>query len=116
MDLAPAFPSLRESAVVHKNYRSAREVLLDRAEGDGADSGWWLSDLADQTGSQDVANFTTISLYQLSIDRPDLVKFFAFPPGYRIAVTIDGIMAFAGADEVPLREGSFLSELNRHVR
>lgn len=113
-DVALAFPSLiGQSAVVHKNYQSAREVLLDRAESDGADSGWWLSDLADRAGNQDAANFTRVSLYQLAIDRPDLVKFLAFPSGYKIALTLDGIIVFAGDDEAPLREGSFLSELNR---
>jgi hypothetical protein len=119
-EVALAFPSLQQSAVVHKNYRAAREIIferLDRAEGDRADdSGWWLLDPSDQAGGQNVDNFTKISLYQLAIDRPDLVKFLAVPRGYKIAISSERIMAFNGSHQVQFLEGSFLSELNKRVR
>ena len=110
----PDFPSLRQSAVVHVNYKEATRVLLTRSDAlDGADSGWWLSDLDDQAGSQDPARFVKTSLYQLGVDRPDLVKFFAVPAG--LQVVVDGArIGVLGADgEVPQIPGSYLSELNK---
>jgi hypothetical protein len=106
------FPSLSQSVVVHVNYRQARRLLLDRSAPKGTDSGWWLSDLSDASGSKDVSHFTKISLYQLALDRPDLIKFFAFPNGVqvvvdrRVGVLKDGL-------ELPIKRGSFLDLLNQ---
>lgn len=113
------FPSLRQSVVVHVNHKTASRILLTRnGAADGADSGWWLSDLDDQAGSQDPTRFFKTSLYQLGVDRPDLVKFFALPAG--LQVVVDGVrIGVLGADgEVQQIPGSYLSELNklRHQR
>jgi hypothetical protein len=119
-DVALAFPSLRQSIVVHKNYRAARQLTLervDRKEDDRTDdSGWWLLDQADKAGNQNVDNFMKISLYQLAIDRPDLVKFLAIPRGYIIVVSPKGVIALKGSNQVQFLEGSFLSELNKRMR
>lgn len=110
----PDFPSLRQSAVVHVNYKEASRVLLTRNGAvDGADSGWWLSDLDDQAGSQDPTRFFKTSLYQLGVDRPDLVKFFAVPAGLQVVVDGARIGVLAAGDEVQQIPGSYLSELNK---
>lgn len=106
------FPSLIQSAVVHLNYGQAQRVALERFDPSGMDSGWWLSDLSDVAGSKDASNFTKISLYQLALDRPDLVKFFAFPEG--IQVVVDGQVAVLKAGlALPIKRESFLDRLNR---
>ncbi|MCR6475173.1 hypothetical protein NU688_03305 [Variovorax sp. ZS18.2.2] len=110
----PDFPSLRQSAVVHVNYKEAGRVLLTRsAAADETDSGWWLSDLDDEAGSQDPTRFVKTSLYQLGIDRPDLVKFLAVPA--ELQVVVDGArIGVLGVDgEVQQIPGSYLSELNK---
>jgi hypothetical protein len=110
----PDFPSLRQSVVVHVNYKEASRILLTRSGAeDVADSGWWLSDLDDKAGSQDPTRFVKTSLYQLGIDRPDLVKFFAVPA--ELQVVVDGTrIGVLGADgEVQQVPGSYLSELNK---
>jgi hypothetical protein len=104
------FPSLLQSVVVHANYKHARRVVFERLDANGSDSGWWLSDLADPLASSDASRFSLVSLYQLAIDRPELIKFFAFPPGLQIVfdgrtgVTRDG-------EELPVRPGSFIDQL-----
>jgi hypothetical protein len=114
LPVEPAFPSLRQSAVVHVNYKEANRVLLTRSEAlDGADSGWWLSDLDDEAGSEDPARFVKTSLYQLGIDRPDLVKFFAVPAGLQVFVDGARIGVLGEDGEVPQIPGSYLSELNK---
>ena len=110
----PDFPSLRQSAVVHVNYKEASRILLTRNGAvDGADSGWWLSDLDDQAGSQDPTRFIKTSLYQLGVDRPDLVKFFAVPAGLQVVVDGARIGVLVAGGEAQQIEGSYLSELNK---
>lgn len=110
----PDFPSLQQSAVVHVNYKEASRVLLTRgAAVDETDSGWWLSDLDDQVGSHDPSRFVKTSLYQLGIDRPDLVKFFAVPAELQVVVDGARIGVLGVGGEVPQIPGSYLSELNK---
>lgn len=109
----PDFPSLRQSVVVHVNHKTASRILLTRSgAADGADSGWWLSDLDDQAGSQDPTRFVKTSLYQLGVDRPDLVKFFAVPAGLQVVVDGARIGVLGAGGEVQQVPGSYLSELN----
>lgn len=117
--IEPEFPSLRQSAAVHVNYKKTSRVLLTRNDAvDEWDSGWWFTDLDDQVGSQDPNRFFKTSLYQLGVDRPDLVKFFAVPAGSQVVV--DGTRIGVAREGEPLEQiqGSYLSELNklRHRR
>ncbi|MFD1710891.1 hypothetical protein FVQ98_01235 [Ottowia sp. GY511] len=106
------FPRLDQSAVVHVDYKKAVPVALQRLEPQGQDSGWWLSDPTDPRGNGDTTRFMKISLYQLALDRPDLIQLLAFPVG--TVVLVDGQVHVAkdGA-ELPIRAGSYLEQLNR---
>lgn len=108
-----SFPFLQQSVVVHRNYKKILHILFSRIDPKELNSGWWLSDLNDDKGSQDPKNFAKISLYQLAIDRPDLIKFMALPPG--VQVVIDGglIAVLKEGNLLPQVPGSFISELNR---
>ncbi|HEY4375309.1 MAG TPA: hypothetical protein VGN52_25520 [Burkholderiales bacterium] len=113
-NVTPDFPSLRQSAVVHENYRAARRILLSRfAAQDESDSGWWLTDLDDEQGAQDPARFSKTSLYQLGVDRPDLIRFFALPVGLQVAIEPGRIGVIDDKGELEQIPGSFLAELNR---
>lgn len=105
------FPDLRHSLVVQASYKNAKRLVLERlAPQDARDSGWWVSDL--DIPSQDPKAFARISLYQLALDRPELVKFFAFPQG--VQVVLDGcIHVLKDGAELPVKPGSFLDLLNR---
>ncbi|CAJ0705419.1 hypothetical protein LMG18091_04434 [Ralstonia wenshanensis] len=109
----PDFPSLVHSVVVHANYKAARRVLLTRGAVEGADSGWWLTDLDDTEGAQDPTRFSRTSLYQLGVDRPDLIKFFAVPAGLQVAIEDTYIGVIGAEGELKQAPGSYLSELNR---
>lgn len=113
-EVMPDFPSLQKSVVVHVDYKSASRILLTRAEPhDASDSGWWLSDLDDKEGSQDPSRFTKTSLYQLAIDRPALVKFFAVPTELQVYINGPVIAVLGPESEIEQKPGSYLSELNR---
>lgn len=112
--IAPDFPSLRQSAVVHVNYQEARRILLTRNDPvNAADSGWWLSDLDDEARLEDPARFMKTSLYQLGVHRPDLIQFLAVPAGLQVAVDGARISVLGPVQEVQQIPGSYLSELNK---
>ncbi|MGO4157475.1 immunity protein Imm33 domain-containing protein [Cupriavidus sp. YAF13] len=111
--VAPDFPSLLQSVVVHANFKTARRVLLSRGLVQDTDSGWWLSDLDDPEGAQDPARFLKTSLYQLGVDRPDLIKFFAVPSDLQVAIDGPHIGVIDASGELKQAPGSYLSELNR---
>lgn len=108
------FPSLQQSVVVNVNYKRTQNLSFYRVTPNGSASGWLLSDLNDPVGSQDPNNFIKISLYQLGIDRPDLIKFLAFPDGFHIAVDRQ-ITVLKDDQVVPIEAGSFLDRLNHKI-
>jgi hypothetical protein len=107
----PVFPSLGEGVVVHFNYRSSRKLLLSRFDPVDSNSGWWLTDCEGDDDSQDPTCFTTISLFQLAVDRPDLVKFFALPPGLQVIIDGQRIGVMNSERELTKVRGSFLDML-----
>jgi hypothetical protein len=111
----PDFPSLWQSAVVHVDYKTSSHVLLTRANAIGMDSGWLLTDLDDEVSSQDPSRFVRISLYQLGVDRPDLIKFFALPPDSQVAVNGSRIRILGPEGEIQVVPGSYLEALNKHL-
>ncbi|VWC94173.1 hypothetical protein BCO18442_02113 [Burkholderia contaminans] len=108
--LEPDFPSLQQSAVVDVEYKSASRLLLTRDLGHGADSGWSLTVPREEVGSQ----FLRISLYQLGVDRPDLIKFFALSPGLQVHLDNLQICVTGPAGEIQPAPGSYLERLKKH--
>ncbi|RSZ55420.1 hypothetical protein HF313_04510 [Massilia atriviolacea] len=112
----PVFPSLRQTAVVHVDYRTSGSILLSRFEPQGARSGWWITDCEGEDDAQDPTRFTTISLYRLALDRPELVKLFALPPGLQVFVEGTRIHVIDDEGELIALPGSFLDRLQqRHL-
>jgi hypothetical protein len=107
-----SFPRVDQSLVVHVNYKSAPYVVLERAEPNDGDSGWWLSDAKDSKGANDPSRFTRISLYQLALDRPDTVMVLALPPGAQAHIN-KTVRVFAAGKEARPGKGSFLEAFNR---
>lgn len=109
---ALSFPSLIQAVVVHVNYDKSPRLMLERSAPNGRDSGLKVIDLNDKTASPN--NYTLISLYQLAKERPDLVKFFAIPPGAQ--AIIDGKVSFKKNGQVlPVKPGSLIDRLNRQM-
>lgn len=111
----PLFPSLRQSAVVHVNYKHANSVSMKREVADGLSSGWVITDTQDLAGLRDPARFLTTSLYQLGLDRPELIKFFALPPMLEVSVDNGRTRVCGPNGALSLVPGSYLSELSRRM-
>jgi len=100
---------------VHAGYKSACRVRLTRDPAHETDSGWSLTDLNEEVGPQNSAQFIRISLYQLGVDRPDLIKFFALPPRLQVAVNDTQIRVIGPEGEMPPIHGSYLEALNNRL-
>jgi hypothetical protein len=111
----PHFPWLRQSAVVHVNYKHATSVSLKRKVAEGARSGWVITDTEDSAGLRDPARFLTTSLYQLGLDRPELIKFFALPPMLEVLTDNRRTRVCGRSGALSVIPGSYLSELNRRM-
>ncbi|WP_157687118.1 immunity protein Imm33 domain-containing protein [Burkholderia lata] len=109
----PDFPSLLQSAVVHVDYKGAGSVLLTRYPARETDSGWTLTDPDDEAGSQDPSRYVKISLYQLGVNRPDLIQFLALPSGLQVVVAGSTIRVMDAGGEIQPAPGSYLDALNR---
>lgn len=75
-----------------------------------ADSGWSLTVPREKVGSQ----FLRISLYQLGVDRPDLIKFFALSPGLQVHLDNLQICVTGPDGEIQPAPGSYLERLKKH--
>ncbi|WP_296650132.1 hypothetical protein [Paraburkholderia sp.] len=111
--LSPDFPSLQQSVVVHSDYKSASRLLLTRNPAHKMDSGWSLTDPGDEFGSQNPSRNHRISLYQLGVDRPDLIKFFALPPGLHVRLDDLQIHIAGPGGEIQPVAGSYLEALKK---
>ena len=82
---------------------------LHREPPEGQMSGWFLLE-----AGQDPPDFRPMSMYELALSRPDLVKFFALPPGVDVIVNTTGEVGLY-QDGKPLtpEAGSFIDMLNR---
>lgn len=107
------FPSLTQSIIVHRNYQHCQRLMLDRANPEDMDSGWWLSDMDDPDGNQDPNQFQKISLYQFALDRLELVKFLALPATTQVLLDGHSIRVAVNQEELFPKEGSFIDMLNK---
>jgi hypothetical protein len=95
--LVPDDPDKIKIAQLH---REAPEVPM---------SGWFLME-----AGEDPPEFRPMSLYELALSRPNLVKFFALPAGTDVVIDSTGeISVFANSKPLTPEPGSFVAELNR---
>jgi hypothetical protein len=84
-------------------------VQLHREPPDKKMSGWFLLE-----AGKDAPEFRPMSMYELALSRPNLVKFFALPPGSDVVVDPSGFISlFLEGKELEPEAGSFVAELNR---
>lgn len=102
------FSSILQAIAVHKNYKSSTLVMLERFDPEEPQSGWWIN----VPGDSSAEDYMLISLYQLALDRPDLVHFLALPVGFKVYDEKAGTFKLEqGGSEIKIRTGSYLYEL-----
>jgi hypothetical protein len=106
------FPSIRQAIVVHKDYKLAKAVLLERIAPEGSQSGWWVH----LKGDSKPEDYSLTSLYQFALDRPDLVQYLALPVGAKVYdIKESPIKIYFNDKEATFQDGSYLAELNKRI-
>jgi len=94
--------------LVPKDAGKIKIPQLHRGEPEAAMSGWFLLE-----AGEDPPRFRPMSLYELALSRPNLVKFFALPPGTDVVVHTSGeISVFSDGKPLTPQAGSFVDQLN----
>lgn len=106
-----SYPSILNSIVVAKNYKTADKFFLSREELEGSFSGWFFIDLEDEEQEK----CELVSLYEFSCHRPDLIMFLGLPAQYGIHKHSgdEFIIVNNGEHEISLKAGSFLDLINK---
>ena len=108
--LEPDFPRLDQAIAVHQDYQNLSEVILHRDQPEGDITGWWL--LA--PGDTEPSHYQLTSIYQLALDRPELIKFLALPVTTRVfSSTSAPTKVWVNGQVQPIFRDSFLYQLNQ---
>ena len=111
LNLEASYPSLREGLIVSKSFHEANNYFFAREGSEDNMSGWFLKDLSINDNDDE---FEVISLYELYIKKPELMKFCAFPPSVTVLKrTNDIIRVIKDEQELSIKHNSFLSQINQ---
>jgi len=104
------FPGITEALSVHKDYINSDALTLERHEPEGSLSGWKVSVEDDF----DESKHSLVSLYQMALDRPDLIKYLALPNGVKVQdFKGKGIDIYIDDVKVDYCEDSYLAILTK---
>lgn len=101
--------TIMDVILVPEDQDKIRIPQLHRGEPEGPMSGWFLLE-----AGEDPPKFRPMSLYELALSRPELVKFLALPPGTDVVVDATGeISVYSDGKPLTPGAGSFVDQLNR---
>lgn len=110
------FPNLVSAIIVHKDYQEIADINLLRETAQERLSGWWLFDMTNPEQQHENSDFKPISIYELAINRPDLLQYLALPVGAVVSLSENqAVRVFNGDDELSIRPESYLAALNGMV-
>ncbi|UYV55660.1 immunity protein Imm33 domain-containing protein [Priestia megaterium] len=82
-------PTADKFVTVYTQIFESKEIQGVRYEEDGEKSGWLLYCEEQDLDSLHEGAFLTLRLYELTLKRPDLLKFLGLPTGYRFVLKED---------------------------
>jgi hypothetical protein len=83
------------------------QLVLERSEPYGSDSGWFVARLDTKLDYDDAANLRRISIYQALLRWPRVAGFLALPIGSRVEAAERSHISHNG-EPLEIRKGSFL--------
>jgi hypothetical protein len=109
-----SFPSMLESAVICDRLGQGEDLVMERVEPAGADSGWFFGCREDGHDHNDAAELQRVSLYEAVIRHaPQIIPYLALPPGILVGVGPGGPTLFHQGEPLHPRPGSYLAK--RHA-
>jgi hypothetical protein len=106
-------PSVRQSAIVCKNFDGSKSLLLSRGEAHAAsDSGWFIACRDENHDHEDTDNLAPVSLYEAFLKCSQIQGWMAFPKGTLIALQ-EGLppKVFRDGKELSIMPDSFLARV-----
>lgn len=105
-----AYPSMLQAAKVCKGHSRGGPVIIERGQPHQRFSGWFLT-CAAEGHSHEPAALDLMSLYEAAMKRPDLVPYFALPPGCAGRIAQGDIELYRHDTKLTVRSGSYLGKL-----
>lgn len=104
------FPSMRQSALICTRLAENKDVVMERAESNGADSGWFCGCREKGHDHNDVAELRRVSLYEAAIRHaPQIVPYLGLPPGVLLCIGSGAPKIFFAGEPLPFKPGSYLA-------
>ncbi|MCA3186655.1 MULTISPECIES: hypothetical protein [unclassified Cupriavidus] len=101
----PVFPTLLESAVISDDFFGSQGFHMEReASQGGSDSGWLFKDFRAGGGRH-------CSLFEIVVNRPEVMPFLAMPVGSSVRISTSGIDASLDNRNVSSISNGFLAKL-----
>jgi hypothetical protein len=115
--VALAIPSLQSSCIVCVRLQGSEVVVLDRAEPEGADSGWFIGCLQRDHDHDAVSELHKVSVYEGVLQNPRAMPFLGMPPGTLIkAGGLPPTNVFYEGEERTPKPSSYLDALAKRPR
>jgi hypothetical protein len=105
-----SFPSLLQSAIICTRLGQDGGVVMERADPDGNDSGWFCGCREDGHDHNQIAELRRVSLYEAVVRHaPQIVPYLALPPGVLVGVSEHAPVVFRDGQPLEFRPGSYLA-------
>jgi len=105
-----SFPSMRQSVLVCTRLAKNEGVVMERAEPNITDSGWFCGCMEDDHDHNDVAELRRVSLYEAAIRHaPQIVPYLALPPGVLVDIGSGVPNVISAGEPLTFKPGSYLA-------
>lgn len=105
-----AFPSMRASAIVCTRLGPNQDIVLERVEPSGADSGWFCGCREGDHDHNNPNELKCVSLYEAAVRAPQVVPYLALPAGVLVGTSNRVPAIFHGSAPLAFARGSYLAK------
>lgn len=106
-----SFPSIRQSVIICNRLGRDRDVVIERVEPNGADSGWFCGCRQESHDHNDAHELRRVSLFEAAFRHaPQIVPYMALPPGMLVYLSAGAPALFRSGQPLEIRTGSYLAE------
>lgn len=103
---------LNQTAVVSKSIEERTDFFLNRlGPAKDKNSGWYIGFVDDPLNMDDPKSFKMMTLYELSLNIPDAVKFWMLPTNCQVLLTGKVIEVLQDFNKIAPREGTYMHKL-----
>ncbi|VAW79575.1 hypothetical protein MNBD_GAMMA12-2302 [hydrothermal vent metagenome] len=108
-------PSLQDTAVVIKGFEEEPIIMFRMKNEDGleSDSGWTMNSLAEDADNNDPDNLEVVSLYELVLSAPHILRFLSMPVGTQIVFKESSASVFLNNEPLLPKKDSYMDKNNR---